>query len=84
WDYDGVNELMLADLKIGGQKVPALMKADRDGFFFVLDRETGKLLSAEKFVPTTWAKSYDVVNARPVGDPEMRPGPNHPVKGVCP
>jgi PQQ-dependent dehydrogenase (methanol/ethanol family) len=47
WDYDGVNEAVLADLKIGGNTVPALMKADRNGYFFVANRETGKVLSAE-------------------------------------
>src|SRR5215471_17588669 len=46
WDYDGVNEAVLADLTIGGASVPALMKADRNGFFFVANRETGKVLSA--------------------------------------
>jgi len=84
WDYDGVNELVLADLKIGGQKVPAMMKADRNGFFFVLNRDTGKLLSAEKFVPTTWADHYDVANARPVEVAAKRPGPGHEAFGVCP
>ena len=41
---------MLADLKIGGAKTPVLMKADRNGFFFVANRETGKMISAEKYV----------------------------------
>ena len=84
WDYDGVNELLLADLKINGQTVPAMMKADRNGFFFILNRETGKLLSAEKYVPTTWASKYDVANAKPVEVADKRPGPGHPAKGVCP
>jgi len=84
WDYDGVNELVLADLKIDGKTVPAMMKADRNGFFFVLNRETGKLLSAEKFVPTTWAVRYDVATAKPVEDPVRRAGPGHPAKGACP
>ncbi len=84
WDYDGVNELVLADLRIDGQKVPAMMKADRNGFFFVLNRETGKLLSAEKYVPTNWATSYDVAHEKPVEVPAMRAGPGHPVSGVCP
>jgi PQQ-dependent dehydrogenase (methanol/ethanol family) len=84
WDYDGVNELVLADLKIDGKTVPAMMKADRNGFFFVLNRETGKLLSAEKFVPTTWAVRYDVASEKPVEDPVRRAGPGHPAKGACP
>ena len=42
WDYDGVNEAALADFKIGGNTVPALMKADRNGYFFVANRETAR------------------------------------------
>ncbi len=84
WDYDGVNELVLADLKIDGQTVPAMMKADRNGFFFVVNRETGKVLSAEKYVPTTWAEKWDIATGRAVEDPGQAPGPGHPAKGICP
>ena len=68
WDYDGVNELVLADLKMDGETVPAMMKADRNGFFFVVNRETGKVLSAEKYVPVTWAEKWDVTTGRAVED----------------
>src|SRR5207247_1811936 len=71
WDYDGVNEAVLADLRVGGQTVPALMKADRNGFFYVLNRETGKLVSAEPFVEVNWAKSIDKSTGRPIEDPEQ-------------
>jgi alcohol dehydrogenase (cytochrome c) len=84
WDYDGVNENILADLKIGGSTVPALMKADRNGFFFVANRETGKVLSAEKYVFANWAEKWDVVTSRAVENPDKRPGPGHPVKDICP
>ncbi len=85
WDYDGVNELVLTDLKIDGQTVPTYLKADRNGFFFVVNRETGKVLSAEKYVPTTWAEKWDIATSRAVEDPDKRAGmPNHPAKGVCP
>jgi PQQ-dependent dehydrogenase (methanol/ethanol family) len=84
WDYDGVNELVLADLTIAGKKTPVYMKADRNGFFYVVNRETGKIISAEKYVPTTWASKIDVASGKPAEDPDKRPGPNHPVKGVCP
>ena len=60
WDYDGVNENVLADITIDGQKTPVMMKADRDGFFFVVNRDTGKLISAKPFVPVNWATDYDV------------------------
>ena len=84
WDYDGVNENILADLKIDGSTVPALMKADRNGFFFVANRETGKLLSAEKFVFANWAEKWDIATSRAVENPDKRPGPGHPVKDICP
>ena len=84
WDYDGVNELLLADLKIGGADTPVLMKADRNGFFFVANRETGKMISAEKYVYTSWAKKFDINTMRAEEDPDKRPGPGHPAKDICP
>ncbi|MBV8928588.1 MAG: PQQ-dependent dehydrogenase, methanol/ethanol family, partial [Mycobacteriaceae bacterium] len=84
WDYDGVNELVLADLTLAGRKTPVYMKADRNGFFYVVNRDSGKIVSAEKYVPTTWASKVDVATGKPVEDPDKRPGPGHPVKGVCP
>nr|WP_246739037.1 PQQ-dependent methanol/ethanol family dehydrogenase [Bradyrhizobium aeschynomenes] len=84
WDYDGVNEAILADLKLGGAAVPTLMKADRNGFFFVANRETGKVISAEKYVFANWAQKWDTSTLRAVEDPDKRPGPGHPVKDVCP
>ncbi|HEX2939637.1 MAG TPA: PQQ-dependent dehydrogenase, methanol/ethanol family [Rhodopila sp.] len=84
WDYDGVNELVLADINIDGQKTPVMMKADRDGFFFVVNRETGKLISAKPFVPVNWAKGYDVANARPIEDPAKRPRMDYKATDICP
>jgi PQQ-dependent dehydrogenase (methanol/ethanol family) len=84
WDYDGVNEAILADLKIGDSTVPALMKADRNGFFFVANRESGKVLSAEKFIYANWAQKWDTSTMRAVEDPDKRPGPGHPAKDICP
>lgn len=85
WDYDGVNELVLGDLKKGNDTIPAMMKADRNGFFFVANRETGKLVSAEKYVESTnWAKKWDINTMRAEEDPAKRPGPGHPAKDICP
>ncbi len=84
WDYDGVNEAVLADLTVDGQRVPALMKADRNGFFYVLNRETGKLISAAPFVNVNWAKGIDKVTGRPIEDPEKRPQLNRWARNVCP
>ena len=84
WDYDGVNELVLADLTIAGVKTPVYMKADRNGFFYVVNRETGKIISAEKYVPTTWANKIDTATGKADEVADKRPGPNHPAKGICP
>jgi len=84
WDYDGVNELVLADLKINGKEVPALMKADRNGFFFVANRSSGEVISAEKYVFANWASKWDVKTGRATEDADKRPGPGHPAKDICP
>ena len=71
WDYDGVNEFVTFDLdgkRVGG-------KADRNGFFYVNDATTGKLLNAFPFVTkTTWASSIDLQTGRPNFNPDGRPG----------
>ncbi|AWJ89084.1 PQQ-dependent dehydrogenase, methanol/ethanol family [Azospirillum baldaniorum] len=75
WDFDGVNELVSFDLKKDGQTIKAGAKADRNGFFYVLDRTNGKLLSASPFVTKiTWAKEIDVKTGRPVYNDDNRPG----------
>ncbi|HKQ67380.1 MAG TPA: PQQ-dependent dehydrogenase, methanol/ethanol family [Methylomirabilota bacterium] len=84
WDYDGVNELVLADIEIGGQKTPVALKADRNGFFYVLDRRNGKLLSAQKFVDLNWAKSIDMATGRPVENADKRPRLGFRAKDICP
>jgi alcohol dehydrogenase (cytochrome c) len=84
WDYDGVNELVLADLTLAGRKTPVYMKADRNGFFYVVERDSGRIVSAEKYVPTTWATKIDVATGKPQEVADKRPGPNHPIKGACP
>jgi PQQ-dependent dehydrogenase (methanol/ethanol family) len=84
WDYDGVNEGVLADLRLGGQQIPVLMKADRNGFFYVLNRENGTLISAEPFVHVNWAKRIDKASGQPVEDPEKRPQLNRWARNVCP
>jgi PQQ-dependent dehydrogenase (methanol/ethanol family) len=80
WDFDGVNEGVLADLSVG----PALMKADRNGFFYVINRENGKLISAEPFVPTNWAKGVDMQTGMPIEDPTKRPQLGKWARNVCP
>jgi quinohemoprotein ethanol dehydrogenase len=72
WDYTATQHIMLADLTIGGEKKKVLMQAPKNGFFFVLDRTNGKLLSADNYVPTTWATGFDLKTGRPIETPESR------------
>jgi len=84
WDYDGVNENILADLDLHGQKTPALLKADRNGFFYVLNRRNGTLISAAPFVYVNWAKGIDPETGRPIENPEKRPRLDVWAKDICP
>jgi PQQ-dependent dehydrogenase (methanol/ethanol family) len=84
WDYDGVNELLVADLTIDGQKTPVVIKGDRNGFLYVIDRRNGKLISAKAFQYINWAKGVDMTTGRPIEDPEMRPRQGYRAKGICP
>jgi quinohemoprotein ethanol dehydrogenase len=70
WDYDCTSPMILADLKIGGQLRPVVLHAPKDGFFYVIDRKTGKLISANNYVPNTWASGIDMKTGRPKVYPE--------------
>ena len=72
WDYSAVQQMTLADINIGGQPRKVLMQAPKNGFFYVLDRTNGKLLSAKPYVPVTWAKEIDIKTGRPVENPAAR------------
>ena len=66
WDYNSNMDIVLADLKYGGQTIKALMHAPKNGFFYVINRENGELLSAEKIGKVTWASHVDLKTGRPV------------------
>ncbi len=68
WDYDAVQQIMLADLTINGKPRKVLMQAPKDGFFYVLDRITGQFLSGTPFVQVNWAKGFDETG-RPMVNP---------------
>lgn len=72
WDYTATQHIMLADLVIDGELRKVLMQAPKNGFFYVLDRVTGELLSAEKFGVVNWASHVDMATGRPVETPEAR------------
>lgn len=84
WDYDGVNEAVLADLPIDGGNKATVLKADRNGFFYVIDRKTGKLISAEPFVEVTWATGIDKETGRPKEVTEKRPRIDFKAADICP
>ncbi|MDR3418088.1 MAG: PQQ-dependent dehydrogenase, methanol/ethanol family [Nevskia sp.] len=65
WDYDSDESMVLADLPVGGTPRKVLLHAPKDGFFYVLDRATGELLSADPFVALNWAKGVDLKTGRP-------------------
>ena len=66
WDYDGVNENILADIEIDGEMRKVLVHFDRNGFGYTLDRVTGELLVAEKYDPAVnWATHVDMETGRP-------------------
>jgi quinohemoprotein ethanol dehydrogenase len=66
WDFDATQHLMLADLKIDGRLRKVVMQANKNGFFYVLDRANGQLISAKAFVPMTWASGMDAKTGRPI------------------
>lgn len=66
WDYTATQQLTLADIDIDGEQRKVIMQAPKNGFFYVLDRVTGELLSAEKFAKVTWASHIDMQTGRPV------------------
>ncbi|UTW13418.1 PQQ-dependent methanol/ethanol family dehydrogenase [Marinobacterium rhizophilum] len=74
WDFDGVNELIAFDYEDGGKTVKAAATADRNGFFYVLNRENGDFIRGFPFVDKmTWATGLDD-KGRPILNPEGRPG----------
>jgi PQQ-dependent dehydrogenase (methanol/ethanol family) len=93
WDYDGINEMILAELDFGGTKRKTLTHFDRNGLGYTLDRGTGELLVAEKFDPAVnWTTGVVMDKASPqYGRPQVVPkmstfqnGQDVNSKGVCP
>ncbi|MBV8905238.1 MAG: PQQ-dependent dehydrogenase, methanol/ethanol family [Acidobacteriia bacterium] len=70
WDFDTVQQMTLADLNINGRTRKVIMQANKNGFYYVLDRITGQFISAEPFAQVTWAKGIDPKTGRPIVNPE--------------
>jgi quinohemoprotein ethanol dehydrogenase len=72
WDYNSTMDMALADLTIDGKLRHVVMTAPKNGFFYVIDRTNGKLISAEKIAKVTWADHIDLKTGRPVEKPGFR------------
>ena len=70
WDFDSVQGFILADLLIQGRQRKVIMQANKNGFFYVLDRVTGAFITAQPFATVTWAKGIDPETGRPIINPE--------------
>ncbi|MGQ0566703.1 MAG: methanol/ethanol family PQQ-dependent dehydrogenase [Gemmobacter sp.] len=93
WDFDGINENILADIEIGGQTRKVLVNFDRNGFGYTMDRETGELLVAEKYDPAVnWATKVEMdPNSEQYGRPQVvaqysteQNGEDVNSTGICP
>jgi PQQ-dependent dehydrogenase (methanol/ethanol family) len=81
WDYDGVNEDIVAD--VGGRKL--VVRFDRNGFAYAHDRATGRILNANPYVPVNWALGVDIaVTGEPIIDPAKMTHESVPVLDICP
>ncbi len=72
WDFNNAMDIELTDMVIDGRKRSVLLHAPKNGFYYVIDRETGKLISADKFGKVNWADRIDLKTGRPVVNPESR------------
>ena len=88
WDFDGINEMILADINVKGQPKKVLVHFDRNGFGYTLDRTNGALLVAQKYDPAVnWATQVDMKSGRPqvvAKYSTAQNGPDVNTKGVCP
>jgi lanthanide-dependent methanol dehydrogenase len=84
YDHDGVNENVLVDLEIGGQRRQVLAHADRNGYFYVLDRKTGEVLSATPFAFVNSSHGVDLGTGRLIPAGEKKPQQGRQVRQICP
>jgi PQQ-dependent dehydrogenase (methanol/ethanol family) len=84
YDYDGINELVLLDLNIGGRLRKVLVRPERNGYMYVLDRATGEVLSADPFSPITSTKGVDLKTGRLQEVEEKKPQVGKVIREICP
>jgi PQQ-dependent dehydrogenase (methanol/ethanol family) len=85
WDYDAVQEMILADVKVAGRTRKVLVHFDKNGFAYTIDRATGEVLVAEPYVAVNWAKRVDLATGRPEVDSTKLTGASKgTIKDICP
>ena len=84
YDYDGVNEMILLDLTFQGRKRKVLVHPGRDGYVYVLDRESGEVLSADPYGYITTTAGVDLKTGRPIDVPGKAPRAGRVVRHICP
>jgi PQQ-dependent dehydrogenase (methanol/ethanol family) len=84
FDYDSVNEIILLDLTIGGRVRKVAVRPERNGFLYVVDRETGEVLSADPYGPITAYTGFDLAKGRPIENPAKHPKTGEVVREICP
>jgi glucose dehydrogenase len=83
-DYDGINENVLVDLEIGGQMRKLLLRPERTGYVYVMDRITGEVLSATPFAAVNSSKGVDLKTGRLIENEEKHPVLGKVIRDICP
>jgi PQQ-dependent dehydrogenase (methanol/ethanol family) len=84
FDYDATNESLLLDLPVAGRKRQVLVRAERDGYVYVIDRANGRVLSADAYFPVNSTLGVDLKRGRPIPNPEKHPTAGRVVRNICP
>ncbi len=84
WDYDGINENILIDGAIGGERRKLLVHLDRNGFGYTMDRATGRILVVKPFADVNWASGIDLATGRPILNPDKQAQVERKVLDICP
>jgi PQQ-dependent dehydrogenase (methanol/ethanol family) len=84
WDYDAVNESIVADLNIAGQPRKVIVHFNKNGFAYTMDRATGEVINANKFGTVTWADRVDLATGAPVVNPGMNTHEGVTTANICP
>jgi PQQ-dependent dehydrogenase (methanol/ethanol family) len=84
WDHDEINENVLVDLELGGKSRKVLIHPGRNGYMYVIDRQTGEVISADPYDTVNAYKGIDLKTGRIIPNEELKPDLNRNVRNVCP